>query len=105
MTCRYTNLEGEWVDETVYGGSCVYLPNGRVTVFMRTSELAFGYTGRYEFDNGKVTTYFEAASEPSLEGTSWVRQFQFEGNDRFHAITVDPATAQKVATVWERRKA
>lgn len=103
VSARATNLEGQWVDEPVQAGTGVYLPNGRVVVFFKTTEVALGYTGRYEYRDGTLTTRIEASNVAALDHATLVRQVEVQSPKRYRMLTVDEVTNIRIEAVWERQ--
>ena len=65
---RRTN-NGEWYQETVFGGSLVQTEGGRICAVFRTSGAFTAYIGKYKVENGHELVDIEQSYLPEMNGT------------------------------------
>lgn len=102
VSVRSETPEHNWQDERVVGGSAFYSQD-RMMAFLKTDQMAFAYTARYEYGEGKMKTWVEVSSFDAIDGGYAAREVVEEGPNRFRMVTPDPATGLRSEVIWERR--
>ena len=73
IAMRYRDIEGNWENELVFGGTSVFTETGVISTFTRTSELAFGYSGKFSLKGDDLVIVPEVCSIATLEGAPITR--------------------------------
>lgn len=84
IAVRFLNLEQQWESEELIGGSAIVTRSGDITIFTRTTELAFAYCGKYTIRGNDFVIVPDACTIPELEKTTLVRTIT--------SVTQDAAT-------------
>jgi hypothetical protein len=88
---RGRNLDGEWVDEQVIGGTTVFTPDGKICAFIKTSEYTIGLSGEYTFD-GKTFRTSKAATNSEFDTPVIEREFTWIEPNLVRVDAVDEVT-------------
>lgn len=91
---RFLDDDGNWISEKVFGGASVFTKSGEINTFTRTSEIAFGYSGRYTVKGNDLLITPEVSSILDQENKLIIRTIKELTADSLTLAMVDAATGR-----------